>query len=58
MSKQTKLDRLDDYYDIFLGGNNMVFLNIDAQGYEVAALLHGTKLFDSTHVPEVIFFEY
>lgn len=58
LTKRAKLDTLDNYYDNFLHGRKVALLKIDIQGYEVAALLHGTKLFNSTNAPEVVFFEY
>jgi FkbM family methyltransferase len=57
-TQQATLDTLDNYYDKFLHGRKVALLKIDIQGSEIAALMHGTKLFDSSNAPEVVVLEY
>jgi FkbM family methyltransferase len=58
LSKQASMDTLNNYYQTFLQGQKVAVMKIDIQGSEVAALEHGTALFDSNDAPEVVMFEY
>jgi len=57
-TQRATLDTLDNYTDEFLSGRKVSLLKIDIQGYEIAALLHGTRLFDSGNAPPVVVLEY
>ncbi|KAF2648244.1 hypothetical protein K491DRAFT_699065 [Lophiostoma macrostomum CBS 122681] len=52
------IDTLDNYYHCFLRRKRVAVMKIDIQGFELAALRHGTHLFDSYNAPEVVMMEY
>jgi FkbM family methyltransferase len=56
--QRAMIGTLDNYYDRFLRRKRVGVMKIDIQGFEIAALQHGTHLFDSYNAPEVVMFEY
>lgn len=59
-SERAQVSTLDNYYRKFLAPQQqqIAVAKMDAQGFEIPVLRGGTQLFDSSHAPVVVFFEF